>query len=250
MPSGMTMKTVTRSLICRNLECGKTFEATQKASSRPHRYCSPSCQKTTANARARQVYRDNNPQPTLECKHCGSTFLRGGRKRAYCSNDCQKTAAYKRDKAAARKYPTKQISGVCRYLPCMAPFTREVKGRAPAYCSKKCQRNQLNVLRLMRLYDLSEDAVLARLVQGLCDLCGRPFESGKDRHFDHDHVTGAFRGVLHRACNMAIGNLEDDAGRALQAANYLQGGRAWWVGPVTIDNSAPNSWWYRDKATK
>ena len=59
-----------------------------------------------------------------------------------------------------------------------------------------------------------------------CAACGRGFryESRHDTpHIDHDHVTGAVRGLLCGGCNLAIGCLKDSALRALAAAHYLQG---------------------------
>lgn len=50
---------------------------------------------------------------------------------------------------------------------------------------------------------------------GLCALCQQPL--GKtaplDPVLDHDHNTGAVRGVLHRGCNSLLGKLENNAGR-------------------------------------
>lgn len=55
---------------------------------------------------------------------------------------------------------------------------------------------------------------------GKCAVCG------KKSHYalvvDHDHSTGKFRGLLCRSCNVAIGNLGDDADGLRRALRYLE----------------------------
>lgn len=53
---------------------------------------------------------------------------------------------------------------------------------------------------------------------GLCPLCGEPIlfsvkGNQTDYVVDHDHDTGAIRGVLHRSCNAAEGKVANAAGR-------------------------------------
>lgn len=44
--------------------------------------------------------------------------------------------------------------------------------------------------------------------QGLCAFCGLPLPDDNTTHLDHDHVTGRKRGLVHAACNTAIGGVE------------------------------------------
>jgi hypothetical protein len=53
---------------------------------------------------------------------------------------------------------------------------------------------------------------------GKCAACQeRPAE-----HVDHDHGTGAVRGILCFTCNAALGNTGDDPGRLVALVQYLQ----------------------------
>ena len=35
-----------------------------------------------------------------------------------------------------------------------------------------------------------------------CELCGKLFETTRDRHMDHSHTTGEFRNIVCRNCNL------------------------------------------------
>lgn len=47
---------------------------------------------------------------------------------------------------------------------------------------------------------------------GKCALCGGPCTEQNAR-LDHDHSTGAIRGVLHNGCNALLGKVENNAAR-------------------------------------
>jgi len=54
---------------------------------------------------------------------------------------------------------------------------------------------------------------------GICPICLKP----KPEHVDHDHATGAVRGVLCFTCNAALGQLRDDPAILRRAFRYLEG---------------------------
>lgn len=60
-----------------------------------------------------------------------------------------------------------------------------------------------------------------------CAICRTDKPPGKNSwHIDHDHDTGAVRGILCGNCNTGIGMLADDPDRILAAAQYLLSARA------------------------
>src|SRR5436305_14191310 len=46
---------------------------------------------------------------------------------------------------------------------------------------------------------------------GGCAICGDAPEAGTSLHIDHDHETGAVRGLLCVRCNNALGQLKEDS---------------------------------------
>lgn len=73
-------------------------------------------------------------------------------------------------------------------------------------------------------HGLTRKAVMERLVAqgGACAICRKPDLKGKDVHGDHDHVTGAFRGVLCRGCNTGIGMIGESPVKLRAAAAYIE----------------------------
>ena len=59
---------------------------------------------------------------------------------------------------------------------------------------------------------------------GCCAICrtSTPAHPNKHFHVDHDHATGAVRGLLCVLCNTAIGKLNDDPELVARALDYLQ----------------------------
>lgn len=57
---------------------------------------------------------------------------------------------------------------------------------------------------------------------GVCAICGKPQANGWRLDVDHDHETGIVRGLLCRKCNQTLGMVDDDKGRLLEAALYLE----------------------------
>jgi len=56
---------------------------------------------------------------------------------------------------------------------------------------------------------------------GGCAICGRPPRPDISLHVDHDHATGAIRGLSCFRCNNALGDFDDDISLLESAVRYL-----------------------------
>lgn len=95
--------------------------------------------------------------------------------------------------------------------------------------SKDYQRNnpERRIRRSVKEYGLDLQEVLDYYNQhdGFCDICNCPPEDRDSKGrlcIDHDHETGKFRGLICRKCNLALGNMDDNAAWLRQAAEYLE----------------------------
>jgi hypothetical protein len=92
-------------------------------------------------------------------------------------------------------------------------------GGRNCYC-KPCRSKRNRDWRFLREYGLTPQAYqeLVDGQDGLCAVCReRPSE-----HVDHDHLTGAVRGVLCFPCNAALGQLKDRVDLMRNAIDYLE----------------------------
>lgn len=80
-------------------------------------------------------------------------------------------------------------------------------------------------------YGLTMDAFQSLVMAqgGKCAICRNQMdmENAPSRNccVDHDHATGAVRGVLCRMCNIGLGNFKDDEGALASAISYLRRAR-------------------------
>ena len=87
-------------------------------------------------------------------------------------------------------------------------FLRQYHKKHP---HKKYQYNyKLSEEDALRLYRLADT--------GPCELCGA---TGR-MHFDHNHATGKFRGLLCVRCNQGLGRFRDNADLLELAAKYVR----------------------------
>ena len=93
---------------------------------------------------------------------------------------------------------------------------------------RKCKSKQNRRGKLQHFYGLTQEAYDALLVGqgGVCALCRRLPDLPTDRTplvVDHDHQTGAVRGLLCDSCNSALGKLGDNEEGLMRALTYVRG---------------------------
>jgi len=72
--------------------------------------------------------------------------------------------------------------------------------------------------------DPAKAAAILAAHNGKCDCCGADKSGGQGWQVDHDHASGAIRGVLCFYCNTAIGKLGDNLEGVMNAVRYLEKG--------------------------
>ena len=130
----------------------------------------------------------------LKCKVCGEPFAPhpGNGVKYYCSRRCA-------CKASADRWRAERPEDYAVYL-------REQKDK-----------------QLRRKYGISieqyDELLLAQ--HGLCKICGRTCITGKSLSVDHDHKTGAVRGLLCVPCNQALGQFQESPEVMARAIVYI-----------------------------
>jgi hypothetical protein len=68
---------------------------------------------------------------------------------------------------------------------------------------------------------IEEKQVLFELQEKKCPICLKCFSRLSEAYVDHNHNTGAVRGLLCQQCNAGIGLLQDSCEVVTRAASYL-----------------------------
>lgn len=135
---------------------------------------------------------------------------------------------------AADEFPRNRSakSGLLAYCrPCNSAKAREWKARNPeraAYHAAKrrprstIERRKVGLWVKYRLtWDDYQDMLASQ--GAACAICRTVDPKSKSGTFtvDHDHSTGAVRGLLCSPCNLALGHMKDEPERLRAAADYL-----------------------------
>ena len=77
--------------------------------------------------------------------------------------------------------------------------------------------------RYKRLYGMLPGEYQQRLADqnGVCAICGVS-PGNNPLNVDHDHKTGAVRGLVCHQCNLGLGHFDDTPERLRKAADYLE----------------------------
>lgn len=123
----------------------------------------------------------------------------------------------------------KSCSGPCgQRLPVEAFHKVDARPSGRNDMCRECWRGYSRERRLMREFGISSK-IFDQMVQaqgGGCAVCGTPVGSmrnGKPLRLavDHDHHTGAVRGILCSNCNNGLGRFKDDPDLLRRAAEYI-----------------------------
>jgi hypothetical protein len=163
-------------------------------------------------------------EPRKFCRICKSEKplsdfyrLKGGRDGH--RNDCKACNLAARA-AKYRENPRPAIERALRWQRENAE-RHQVRQREYAESGKKKVSDRKSHLK--RKYGLSLEQYDAMLAAqgGVCAICHQPRPEERTLHVDHDHATGAIRGLLCFTCNNALGDFRDSAELFHAAADYL-----------------------------
>lgn len=100
----------------------------------------------------------------------------------------------------------------------ICPFcksTYEPTGSSQSYCQQLCYRRA----RRARSLGVSYEQLLADIQAATCFICGA---TDRRLYIDHDHTTGAYRGMLCNHCNSGLGKFDDNIEMLRKAIAYLE----------------------------
>jgi hypothetical protein len=129
------------------------------------------------------------------CPHCERPFTTSNRRKVYCAKSCM------------------QMAGTLRW--------KQRNPEAANWAKRNPEKYAAAVRK--RAYGISEDQYQESFSAqgGKCAICRQAFPATP--HVDHDHSTGAFRGLLCSNCNTGLGLLADDPQILRNALGYLEG---------------------------
>lgn len=161
---------------------------------------------------------------TIACDACGNELLARSPKKRFCNWKCSRSVKFAGD-------PGGRLTK-CKF--CAKEFDTGSSRRK--YCSSECKHKQTLADRipknkeyhLRQEYGLSLEQYdgLAEMQNGACAICHASISRGGWKYdslvVDHNHSTGAVRGLLCRHCNTGLGFFFDRPDFLRNAADYLE----------------------------
>lgn len=158
------------------------------------------------------------------CKECGEVkpvdgFYRNSKGRDGLRPECKACTARKRaawyvDHSAEEKARVKSWQQANSER---VNASQRERRRSPE--ARRAQRDG----HLRRKFGITIDAFEEQLAAqgGVCAICRREPHPTISLHVDHDHESGALRGLICFDCNAGLGKFRDDRGLLAAAARYL-----------------------------
>jgi len=127
-----------------------------------------------------------------------------------------------RARIATARYRRNNLAAVAAYSRSYQPaWRRRQIEKDPDFLLREAAKLRRNVfLRKLKQYDPTE-AQYNELASKGCAICSGPPRGRGRYHFDHDHETGEFRGLLCTKCNTALGQFNDNLDLLDRAKQYL-----------------------------
>lgn len=119
-------------------------------------------------------------------------------------------------KAKKQRYSTNK-----KYLHSRCKDCDHARVREYHYKNKETLKKKMLASHRRRKYGLNEKEYNNMLLSqnNICAICNKP--SNKTLHIDHNHTTGAIRGLLCSNCNTGIGMFKEDTAVLTKAIEYL-----------------------------
>jgi len=125
-----------------------------------------------------------------------------------------------------------KVAGAAYYQKNKAKLKAQHKRYAQENAAKvRVRSKEWSFRRLLKTYGLTLEMYerILKRQNGCCAICKKSPE-GQRLHFDHDHKTGQFRGLLCARCNWAMGKFEDDPNLLWNVIAYLGSSKGLTVG--------------------
>jgi hypothetical protein len=182
----------------------------------------PSVQKTCSRcreAKSLDEFNVDNSRPDRRCSRC-KTCARTTASDHYADN---RDVVSERGKAA-RRAPGQDGAKKCTRCGVSKHYSEFRKGGGVGGTASECIACN-KAQRRLRDHGVSEEEFVKKLDEqgGVCAICQCLEGPSRGRRFvlDHCHETGAFRGVLCRQCNSALGALGDTRTAIQRVVDYL-----------------------------